>query len=309
MRHARGPIKAYGQAAIDRASGKKTSVSFAELDATHLDAMVDIENQRNPGLNLRHFRDHKELIQALQSDGPSAFRAIFPQTSPGTGQIVRHHVMADVRLHQGRAPTIIITEPAVIVGSQFQQLRQHNLTLEDLRKSSVPLSHVAILETQAQKTKDDCVMYSLNYAIKAYKNANQFDDIHQGLQRGALPTEDESRTKTTLGALEQNSPYPLMNGDTHAAFGADFLPVDFYKHGASLTQARELMKRPDGRMAGRVNSENHREAENLIQRNQAFRMTRSVLLDDGTPSSTQFSASIDGFRLQEIKRVLAAAQR
>ncbi|KPB52067.1 Orf34 [Pseudomonas coronafaciens pv. oryzae] len=69
------------------------------------------------------------------------------------------------------------------------------------------------------------------------------------------------------------------------------------------------MKRPDGRIAGRVNSENHREAENLIQRNQAFRMTRSVLLDDGTPSSTQFSASIDGFRLQEIKRVLAAAQR
>ncbi|KPZ03439.1 hypothetical protein ALO43_200026 [Pseudomonas tremae] len=217
--------------------------------------------------------------------------------------------MADVRLHQGRAPTIIITEPAVIVGSQFQQLRQHNLTLEDLRKSGVPLSHVAILETQAQKTKDDCVMYSLNYAIKAYKNANQFDDIHQGLQRGTLPTEDESRTKTTLGALEKNSSYSMMHEGTHAAFGADFLPVDFYKHGASLTQARELMKRPDGRMAGRVNSEDHREAENLIQRNQAFRMTRSVLLDDGTPSSTQFSASIDGFRLQEIKRVLAAAQR
>ncbi|WP_152533217.1 YopJ family acetyltransferase [Pseudomonas syringae] len=306
VRHARGPMKAYGQAAIDRASGKKTSVSFAELDATHLDAMVDIENQRNPGLNLRHFRDHKEFIQAIQSGGPNSFRAIFPQTSPGTGQTVKHHVMADVRLHQDGAPTVIITEPAVIVGERFQQLQQHNLTLEDLGEGGVPLSHVAIIETQAQKTKDDCVMYSLNYAIKAHKNANQFDDIHQSLQHGALSTEPESRARTTLGALEANSMYSVMHDGAHAAFGADVLPVDFYKHGASLTQAKQLMKRPDGRMAGRVNSEGHSEAENLVQRNKAFRVMRRELLDDEAPSNTQFSASIDGFRLQEIKRVLTA---
>lgn len=309
VRHARGPIKAYGQAALDRASGKKTSVSFAELDATHLDAMVYIENQRNPGLNLKHFRDHKELIQALQSDGPSAFRAIFPQTCPETGQTLKHHVMADVRLHQGGAPTIIITEPAVIVGARYQQLQRHNLTLEDLSESGVPLSQVAIIETQAQKTSDDCVMYSLNYAIKAHKNAAQFDDIHHGLQHGTLSTESESRARTTLGALEASSSYSVMHEGAHAAFGADVLPVDFYKHGASLTQAKQLMKRPDGRMAGRVNSEGHSEAENLVQRNQAFRVKRRELLDDETPSNTQFSASIDGFRLQEIKRVLAEEQR
>nr|ABK13738.1 HopZ1 [Pseudomonas syringae pv. syringae] len=309
VRHARGPIKAYGQAALDRASGKKTSVSFAELDATHLDAMVYIENQRNPGLNLKHFRDHKELIQALQSDGPSAFRAIFPQTCPETGQTLKHHVMADVRLHQGGAPTIIITEPAVIVGARYQQLQRHNLTLEDLSESGVPLSQVAIIETQAQKTSDDCVMYSLHYAIKAHKNAAQFDDIHHGLQHGTLSTESESRARTTLGALEASSSYSVMHEGAHAAFGADVLPVDFYKHGASLTQAKQLMKRPDGRMAGRVASEGRGEGENLVQRNQAFRVKRRELLDDETPSNTQCSASIDGLRLQELIRVLAEEQR
>ncbi|MDG6382526.1 type III secretion system YopJ family effector HopZ1b [Pseudomonas savastanoi pv. phaseolicola] len=310
--HATGPMKAYGQAAMDRASGKKTDVSFAQLDAEHLDAMVDVENQRNPDLNLRYFKHHKEFIQALESDGPSSFRAIYPLTQPRTGQAAKHHVMADVRLTPCEPPSIVITESGVIVGKRNKQLHRHNQTLEDLSESGVQLSQVAIIETQAQKTPDDCVMYCLNYAIKAHKNADQFDDIHHGLQRGTLLTESmegESRTRTTAGTFEEETRYPVVEGDTHVAFGADVLPVDFYKHGASLTQALRLMERPDGRMAGRVNSKGHERAENLVERNQAFRISRRELLDEDNPQISQFSASIDGFRLQEIERVLAAAQR
>ncbi|WP_272940884.1 MULTISPECIES: YopJ family acetyltransferase [Pseudomonas syringae group] len=307
VRHARGPLKAYGQAAIDRASGKKTSVSFADLDAAHLDAMVDIENRRHPGLNLTYFRDHREFIKALATDSPSSFRAIFPHICPGTGQRVRHHVMADVRLNAGGRPSIVITESADIARAP-EQLHQHNLTLKDLQESGVPLSQVAIIETLAQKTKDDCVMYSLSYAIKAHKNAEKIDEIHQDLQHGTLSAETQSRPLTTLGVLQTNFSYPLMLDGAHAALGADVLPVDFYKHGASLKQAKQLMKRPDGRLAGRVNSKAHSEAENLVQRNRAFRVTRRVQLDDMSISNAQFSASIDGFRLQEIKRMLAAAQ-
>ncbi|RMV73363.1 Orf34 [Pseudomonas coronafaciens pv. atropurpurea] len=307
LRRARGSVKAYGQAAIDRASGKKISVSFADLDAAHLDAMVNIENRRNPGLNLIYFKDHNEFIQTLATDSPSSFRAIFPHICPGTGQRVRHHVMADVRLNAGGRPSIVITESADIARAP-EHLHQHNLTLKDLRESGVPLSQVAIIETLAQKTKDDCVMYSLSYAIKAHKNAKQFDEIHHGLQHGTLLAETQSRPLTTLGALQKNHTYPMLLDGAHVALGADVLPVDFYKHAASLTQAKELMKRPDGRLAGRVNSKAHSDAENLVQRNQAFRVTRRVLLDDESTSNTRFSASIDGFRLQEIKRILAAAQ-
>lgn len=150
--HATGPMKAYGQAAMDRASGKKTDVSFAQLDAEHLDAMVDVENQHNPDLNLRYFKHHKEFIQALESDGPSSFRAIYPLTKPGgTGQAGKHHVMADVRLTPCEHPSIVITEPSVIVGKRNKQLHQHNNILEDLSESGVQLSQVAIIETQAQK--------------------------------------------------------------------------------------------------------------------------------------------------------------
>lgn len=142
-------------------------------------------------------------------------------------------------------------------------------------------------------------MYCLNYAIKAHKNADQFDGIHHGLQRGTLLTESmegESRTRTTAGTLEEDTRYSVVKGDTHVAFGADVLPVDFYKHGASLTQALRLMERPDGRMAGRVNSKGHERAENLVERNQAFRISRRELFDEDNPQINQFSASIDGCR-------------
>lgn len=307
LRHASGPLKKYAQEAINRASGKKTTVSFAALDAEHLNAMVDVENQRNPGLNLRHFDNQLAFVEALKHDEPASFRAVLPQTSPNTNRPVKHHVIADVRLRPGYPPSVVITEAAVTVGFRNQQLHQHNLTLEAMNESGIPLSRVAIIETQAQKTSDDCVMYSLHYAIKAHKNAQQFDEIHQDLQQGAAPASRESRARTTLGALEKNMGHTVLHEGTHAAFGADVLPADFYKHGASLTQATELVNRPDGRLSGRVNSQGHDEPENLVQRNQAFRVTRKTFSDNAEPSTIQFSASIDGFRLQEIERVLAAA--
>ncbi|KPW70099.1 YopJ family acetyltransferase [Pseudomonas cannabina] len=99
-------MKAYGQAAIDRASGKKTSASFAKLDATHLLDMINAENQRNSDLNLRRFGNQTKFIKALKSKGSDSFWAISPQTSDSTGQPASHHVMADVRLHPSRKPTV-----------------------------------------------------------------------------------------------------------------------------------------------------------------------------------------------------------
>jgi hypothetical protein len=80
LRHASGPLKAYGQAAVDRARGKQgADVSFAKLDASHLDTLVEVENQRNPDLNLRHFSSHKEFIEALKAEAPARSVRSFPR--------------------------------------------------------------------------------------------------------------------------------------------------------------------------------------------------------------------------------------
>ena len=305
LRHASDPLAEYGRAAVDRARGK-TNVDIAALDVAHLDAMVEVENLRNPGLNLQHFRNHMEFIEALKAEGPASFRAIIPQTDLDTGLPHEHHVMADVRLRPGEPPSVIVTEPAVIVDDKLGQLHRHNLMLDALEEHGIPLSQVAVIEATAQKSKVDCVMYSLHYAIKAHKNASHFDELHQGLQRGSSPAGLDSRARTSLHVMEN----PRLRGpalDAHAAFGADVLPADFYKHGASLTQAEQLISRPDGRMAGQVNGPGHDKAENLVERNQAFRVPRERYPGEAGPSDAQFSASIDGFRLQEIERVLAAA--
>ncbi|WP_455710242.1 YopJ family acetyltransferase [Pseudomonas corrugata] len=66
---------------------EKTTVSFAALDAEHLDALVEEENRRNPSLNLRHFNNQLAFVGALRHNQPASFRAIFPRpTQIPTGQ-------------------------------------------------------------------------------------------------------------------------------------------------------------------------------------------------------------------------------
>ncbi len=300
---------------------------MAVLDAANLDAMVKVENQRNPGLNLRHFSHQKDFIAALEAEGPASFRAIFPQTDERTGKAVPHHVMADGRRNPGKPPTVVVTEPAIIIGknvAELDQLQRHNGLLFDLDELGIPLSHVAIIETGAGS--DDDLLAQLEELLprddrwRHRHGAAGHGRDHvlpafladlwpqeEALDRGEHPAGAaglESLAQTTLSKF----PGKALYSGTHAAFGADVLPPDFYKHGASLAQARQLMSRPDERMTGRINGPEHDQAETLIERNEAFRMPRRTLPGDSEPSDDEFfSASIDGFRLQEIERALAAA--
>ncbi|POD79956.1 hypothetical protein BKM17_04705 [Pseudomonas syringae group genomosp. 3] len=86
-----------------------------------------------------------------------------------------------------------------------------------------------------------------------------------------MPSDYESRTRTTLGAFEITVSFQMPTSKAHILAGGDALPADFYKHGASPTQAQRLMSQPEGRMDDRANSVGHEQAKNLVQRSMAFR--------------------------------------
>ncbi|MBW0447161.1 YopJ family acetyltransferase [Paraburkholderia phenoliruptrix] len=307
MQNVRGPLRTYAEAAIERVRHRTADApSFADLDAAHLDALVATENQRNPGLNLEHFSHQDDFVAAIRQGTRRSFRAIFPYSNPQTQQPERHHVMADVRRHANGATTVVVTESGVIFAGRGNQLAKHNQIVLALNEVGVDSNHVAVIETQAQKSNDDCVMYSLNYALKAHKNQRVFDEFHARLQRQANPDRTGlSRGATSVNVAEKE--YRMQMLYSHAAHGADVLTTDFYKHGASLQQAEQLMKREDGRMSGPVNSDRHAVRETLVERNLAFRVPRPKAPDQGASEGAMFSASIDGFRLQEIARALTSA--
>lgn len=307
MQNVRGPLRKYAKAAVERVRHRMADApSFANVDAAHLDALVATEKQRNPGLNLEHFSHQDDFVEAIRRGTKQSFQAIFPYPDPATHQSESHHVMADVRHHADGTTTVVVVESAEIFAGRGTRLGKHNQIVLALNEVGVDSNNIAVIETQAQKSTDDCVMYSLNYALKAHKNQRVFDKFHARLQRQANP----DRTGLSRGATSVNAPeeaYRIRMLYCHAAHGADVLTTDFYKHGSSLQQAKELMKREDGRMSGPVNSDRHAVRETLVERNLAFRVPRPEARDQDASEGAMFSASIDGFRLQEIARALAFA--
>ncbi|MBB5421822.1 hypothetical protein GCT19_41370 [Paraburkholderia sp. CNPSo 3155] len=117
--------------------------------------------------------------------------------------------MADVRQHADGA-TIVVLESGVIFNGRPEpdqnQAAKHNCLVSGLATEGVDSCRIAIVETQAQKTQDDCVMYSLTYVLKAHKNREIFDRLHARLNAGANPdTSGESRNATSLRVMEEIS--------------------------------------------------------------------------------------------------------
>lgn len=276
-----------------------------EMDIENLGAIIDVENQRNPGLNLRQYEKDDDFIRDLGEARSGSFRAIFPLTSRQTGEPSLHHVMADVRVPEDGRPSVIITESSLIAGRG--QFRKHAYLREKMTKAGLDVSRMATIEVGAQYSLHDCVMYSLNYALKSHKNSELFKRLHANLREtGALVPDQGPVGDTSLLGFAFRRDFLFAKWGATAT-GKDTLCVDFYKHVGSLTHANKLEANPATNMSGRTNSPSRLEPETLTQRVGALRVTRK---GEGLPEEEPktYSASIEGFRLQEVARVLEAAR-
>jgi hypothetical protein len=294
--------------------------STTRSDIAHLGKMIDVENKRNPGLNLSQHATQADFIEHLQTAEPGRFRAIFP-LARADGQPALHHVMADVHKQEGQPPTVLICEPADLSGDQG---KKHTRLWDAMKTNGVDTSRVGVIEARAQTSPTDCVMFSLNHAIKSHKNSEEFDNIHATLQNreGLVPGQNNFESFANFSAPALYAEHTgetvenlFVGHQTDFAPGMAKLPADFYKHTNSkgaigmLGQAFAPMRRQNGLEppSARVNSrQNHGDnAVTLAQRHDAYKVTRRP---PEKPGGATYSASIEGFRLQEIGRVLNAGQ-
>ncbi len=315
------PNLSFGHYAAEAASLLKKNIQpglqITRLDIANLHAIIDVENERHPGLNLRQYFKDDEFVQALKQAPPgSSFRAIFPLTAKKqdpkdpTGKNgqklvsipLTHHIMADVRVSQEGVPTVILHESANVYtstnASAYTNLRQKML------QAGLKTHQMATIEVGAQSAPNGCVMYSLNFAIKSHKNVELYNKFHDNLRDGVgiLPDKN-SIGNTSLGLMLDSSHALRTFGETVS--GEDVLPAEFYKHLASKTHATKLATDSadefSGKFSNRISSSHHSIGETLPERVQAFRVTRSS--KNGQKS---YGASIEAFRMQEIARVLEA---
>jgi YopJ Serine/Threonine acetyltransferase len=314
-------FREYAQHAVERARGNlPPNLITSSLDADNLAKLMEVENARNPGLTLRHQRHQDQFIDDLLHTNDEKFRAVFPLTQVDSPQAGAHHVMADVRKPPGQPPTVVICET---VGLQYQA-GKHVKFWKTLQDRQIDTSRVGVIENTAQRSERGCAMFSMHFAIKSHKNEAIFDQMHQALRErtGLVPGQSAAQTAGQASELalmfhHDDPPYH----DTFDGVGTDFapgqgvLPTDFYKHAHSKTVARETFNRPlfaemrsarglaaeDARVNSRANHGDN--AMTLQQRQASYQVTR---YQDQRTAPMSYSASIEGFRLQEIARRLEA---
>ncbi len=314
-------FREYAQHAVERARGNMPpNFITSALDSENLAKLMEVENARNPGLTLRHHRHQDEFIDHLLHTTDEKFRAVFPLTMQDSQEAGAHHVMADVRKPPGQPPTVVICET---VGLDHH-VDKHMKFWKDLQDKQIDTSRVGLIENTAQRSARGCAMFSMHFAIKSHKNEAIFDQMHQALRErtGLVPGQSGAQTAgqaSELALLFARDDPPFQ--DTFNDAGTDFapgqgvLPTDFYKHAHSKTVASETFNRsPFAQMRSarglapedaRVNSrQNHGDdAMTLQQRMESYRVTR---YQPQRTAPMTYSASIEGFRLQEIARRLEA---
>ncbi|HEX7636555.1 MAG TPA: YopJ family acetyltransferase [Noviherbaspirillum sp.] len=253
----------------DAVRGLQPSLATTELDIKHLPLIVEMENARNPGLNLCCFKSLEECIKELkeikEKHQSGNYRIIYPPYKFESD----HHMMLDVKLDPDplKPMSIVLFEPSFVVdiGEAVKDLREN---LDNPRISTVV--------TGTQYSDTDCVMFALNHALKSFKTYSEF-----------------------AGKIHENNENRVIRKNQE-------LPAVFFKHTHSSSKARAGKDNSQGEI--RVNSEKSKnpDAQTLTQRINAYRTTR---FNKKTEKTDTYSTSIEGFRLQEIKRVADYLER
>lgn len=300
-------LNAYAETASALLRGNiQPSIEMTKADIKNLPTLIETENARHPGLDLRTFPDVESFANAAAAADSEHFRAIVPmQFQNGDLPSGIHHVMADVRTQPGEPPSIVFLEGGLLDKDRYEE---HKAVWDILKGQGFDPSRIGVIEMGAQKSPNDCVMFALNFALKSGDHQPVLDAMHKNLRESGQLTQDADFEWAVGGGRGEVGFYgpdaaKKQLGGINFAVGADVLPPAFFKHTHSRTEAKTVDQAAVEQTVA-VKVDGIQDAPEtglgpLEQRVEDFRVTRQP---DGNKPQKSYSASIEGFRMQEIAR-------
>lgn len=186
-------------------------------DILNLPALIDAENARTPGLNLHYCRSREHLVSHLCNIARDTDR-----DTPYRGRVVLlvddawlHHAVADISHQPGQAVSMIALDSNMVSADFAESIETA------MQVAGVPCRCFAD-GAVVQKSTNDCVIFSLSFALKMHDHQAYFDRFHAQLladptfqwnaRRDALPAGfyKHSHSRVTLKVATENNP-PLEN--------------------------------------------------------------------------------------------------
>ncbi|MEY3201233.1 MAG: hypothetical protein RIR70_783 [Pseudomonadota bacterium] len=195
------------------AHGYQADFRVSELDIENLPWLIESENTRTPGLGLRYCPNEaawRELIDTLlarAAQGHTSHVRVI-QKAWGWGH---HHAFADILAQPGAPLSVIEMEPVDHIFSTPSTLREWLAAWQ--------IDHVInTILPRLQKSDNDCVIFCLSLALKAFDSRQAMRAMHARQLAGSLDATRESKQ----------------------------LAASFYKHAqSSSTLMWRLKKRPE----------------------------------------------------------------
>ena len=155
-------------------SHRQPDEQLTRQDMANLPLLVAAENARNPGLNLHHCDSREAFIAHLGAIAKDSER-----TGCYRGRAVvcvdqgwLHHAAADI-YHQPGQPVSVIMPDSFMVSADLREMIE-----SEMRQAGVACC-VGADGTTIQKSTNDCVMFSLSFALKMQDHEVFFDKRHQ----------------------------------------------------------------------------------------------------------------------------------
>ncbi|RXZ31088.1 hypothetical protein D9O50_18275 [Oxalobacteraceae bacterium CAVE-383] len=209
-------------------------------DVENMPHFVDLSNRRHPDLHLFIADSPSAMLQRIKIMPPEFHLRCVVRSSENTIGGA-HHLYADIRREANRPLSILLIEPADFKYNQNGRSMVLALLILMMPDPYFAGRRMACFNAAAQMSGSDCLIFCIDFALKAHRHAEEFLALH-AIHHGGRAVGNDAGDPV----IDQN------NLDTLSIAPAKLLPFAFFEHMQSRTFLREIFGADDPRVIEQI---------------------------------------------------------
>ena len=205
---------------------KQPDLSVLNGDMQTMPDFAAMENIKHPGLNL-FVADSVSALHALLGAMPAQFHLRCVCKLSGNPRNNQHHIYADIqRKPTGPISFIVLESTNVNENLGTARLLWDLITRLD-RDTRFSNRRITCFDTRVQKSSADCLIFCIDFALKAHRHEWEFAQLHA--------THHDGRA---IGNEANDPEMNVKNRKFYSIAPADFLPFSFFEYAQSRLALR-----------------------------------------------------------------------
>lgn len=201
---------------------------------------IDLANRRDPDLQLSIAESASALLQRIKRMPPSfRMRTILRSTENTIGGA--HHLYLDIERKDSGPLSILLIEPADFSYNQNGRAMVLALLILMMPDPYFNGRRMSCFNAAAQKSGSDCLIFCIDFALKAHRHAEEIAALHAIHHAGRAIGNDGDDP-----VIDQN------NRDTLSVAPPRLLPFSFFEHMQSRSALIQIFGRDDPRVIEQV---------------------------------------------------------